>query len=73
MQLLKRDFAICCGSLYDADLIGGEIVLSCITCGSRWERQADGSFARMGQASAPQHDRNGRPKPSQPAAAGEDR
>lgn len=44
IQQLKRDLLICCGGLYDADLVDGKIILRCIRCGAFWQRQPDGTF-----------------------------
>ncbi len=44
IQHLKRDFMICCGGLYDADLVDGKIILRCVRCDQRWQRRADGTF-----------------------------
>lgn len=56
-QQLKRDFSICCGGLYDADLVGGEIILRCVRCGEFWQRQADGTFRSV---ATPKIKRNGK-------------
>lgn len=44
MQQLKRDFLICCGGLYDADLVDGKIILRCVRCDQQWQRRTDGTF-----------------------------
>jgi hypothetical protein len=44
IQQLKRDFLICCGGIYDADLVDGKIILRCVRCDQRWQRRANGTF-----------------------------
>ena len=46
-QQLKRDLSICCSGFYDADLVGGKIILRCVRCGRRWRHKADGTFERV--------------------------
>lgn len=52
IQQLKRDFMICCGGIYDADLVQGTIVLTCLQCGQRWMKGADGTFESMPHSEA---------------------
>lgn len=47
IQQLKRDFLICCGGLYDADLVDGKIILRCVRCNQSWQRRADGTFTSV--------------------------
>jgi len=56
-QQLKRDFSICCGGLYDADLVDGKVILRCVRCGELWQRQTDGTFQSV---AIPKPKRNGR-------------
>lgn len=49
VQHLKRDFMICCGGIYDADLVQGKIILTCLQCGLRWRKGADGTFESLPQ------------------------
>lgn len=36
---------ICCNGLFEAELVEGRVVLECLSCGSLWFRQADGTLA----------------------------
>ena len=36
---------LCCGSLCEAIVVDGFVVLRCLACGLSWEKTSDGSFA----------------------------
>ncbi len=34
-------YRLCCGSLLEAKVVDGRVVLVCMACGSHWERTTD--------------------------------
>lgn len=38
---------LCCGSLCEAVVVDGIVVLQCLACGMTWEKRTDGSFAPL--------------------------
>jgi len=49
-QLLDKEFdqyRLCCGSLCEAELVGGQVILNCLVCGTRWAEKSDGTLAPL--------------------------
>ncbi len=44
---------LCCGSLLEAELVDGRILLRCLSCGTMWSRQVDGIFIEEGPSPQP--------------------
>lgn len=36
---------LCCGSLCEAIMVDGAVILRCLACGMSWEKRVDGTYA----------------------------
>ena len=45
---MKQEFdqyRLCCGGLLEGEMVDGQVVLRCLSCGLAWHRQTDGALS----------------------------
>ena len=48
-------YRLCCGSLLEAELVNGRIVLRCLACGIVWQRCPDGALSPVPEKDVDAH------------------